>query len=443
MPHEVFISYASHDKAVAEAVCTTLESRQIRCWIAPRDVLPGLEWAETIVDAIDESRVLVLVLSSSSNSSSQVIREVGRAASNGIPIIPFRIEDVSHSKAMDFFISRHHWLDALTPPLEKHLQRLADTVQQILSRGHVPQKGIEITEAEEKERKEAELAAKEREKRGAKEAEERATVFIERRAEPVKVNPLLKRWWLWAGVAAVLVVLIFVFQPPMVPSIPPSPLPEEEAPPPSTLEGEAPTPEEPPSPTPEVPPPVPSPILPYEDDFSDPRSGWPSESLEDREMIYQDDEYHILVKNFDWAVCGWNRNTGLFTDFALEIDARLVSGPEGSCYGVIFRVQQTWAENYYRFLVSGDGYYLVGTKTNDVWTVLQDWKKSTFINQGNSTNHLKVVCQGSQIEVYVNGHHLTTLTDDSFAVGYVGMIVDTPEPTSHVAFDNIQVYSPD
>ena len=155
MPYEVFICYASRDKAVAEAVCAALESSDIKCWIAPRDILAGMEWAEAIVDALDGSRVLVLVLSSSSNTSPQVIREVERAASQGIPIIPLRIEDVTPSKAMSFFISRHQFLDALTPPLENHLPRLADTVQQILTRKGAPQKVIEIAAAEEEERREA------------------------------------------------------------------------------------------------------------------------------------------------------------------------------------------------------------------------------------------------------------------------------------------------
>ena len=237
MLHEVFICYAAHDKAVAEAICDALESRHIKCWIAPRDVLPGTEWAETIVDALDGSRVLVLVLSSSSNTSPQVIREVGRAASNGTPILPLRIDDVAPSKAMDYFISSHQWLYAQTGPLKKHLQRLADTVQQILARP--PQAVTEITEAkevkkakeaEERARKEAEkAAAKEREKREtreskekakreaeearkAREAKKRPPVFMERPAKPVKVGkPLLKRWWLWSGAVVVLVALIFVF----------------------------------------------------------------------------------------------------------------------------------------------------------------------------------------------------------------------------------------
>jgi uncharacterized membrane protein len=149
MPHKVFICYATHDRAVAEAICAALESRQIKCWIAPRDVLPGTEWAETIVDALDGSRVLVLVLSSNSNTSPQVIREVGRAAGNGTPIMSIRIDDVVPSKAMDYFISSHQWLDAQTGPLEKHLQRLTDTVQQILARKRVPRDAIERAEADE------------------------------------------------------------------------------------------------------------------------------------------------------------------------------------------------------------------------------------------------------------------------------------------------------
>ena len=183
MAHEVFICYASQDELVAGAVCAALESSHIRCWIAPRDVLPGMEWAETIVDAIDGSRVLVLVLSSSSNISPHVMREVGRAVDNSIPIIPLRIENVTLSKAMAFFISRHQWLDALTPPLKKHLKRLTDTVQQILARKLAPQEAIEIAEAKEKAKREAEEA------RRAKEAEEKAKREAAKTVQQVSLCP--------------------------------------------------------------------------------------------------------------------------------------------------------------------------------------------------------------------------------------------------------------
>lgn len=132
--HDVFVSYSVEDKPIADALVATLEANRIRCWIAPRDVLPGLSWAAAIVDAINQSRLMVLVYSSRSNQSKQVTREVERAVNKGIPILPFRIEDVPLSKDMEYFISTSHWLDALTPPLERHLQHLAETVVLLLSR---------------------------------------------------------------------------------------------------------------------------------------------------------------------------------------------------------------------------------------------------------------------------------------------------------------------
>ena len=134
MAHDVFISYSVKDKTTADAVCATLEHNGIRCWIAPRDVLPSMEYAEALIDAIVSSRLLVLVFSSHANESIQVRQEVERAVSHGLPVLPFRIEDVSPSHAMELFISGRHWLDALTPPLEAHLQELAKTTKLLLSR---------------------------------------------------------------------------------------------------------------------------------------------------------------------------------------------------------------------------------------------------------------------------------------------------------------------
>ena len=84
MAHDVFISFAVEDEATADAVCAALEASRIRCWIAPRDVLPGVDCAQAIVEAISQSRVMVLVFSSRSNHSPHIRREVGRAVSREI-----------------------------------------------------------------------------------------------------------------------------------------------------------------------------------------------------------------------------------------------------------------------------------------------------------------------------------------------------------------------
>jgi len=104
MAHDAFISYSTQDKVTADAVCSTLEAHHIRCWIAPRDVLPGSSWAGSIIEALHQSRLLILVFSAHSNSSPQVRQEVERAASRGIPILPLRIEDVLPSADMEYFL---------------------------------------------------------------------------------------------------------------------------------------------------------------------------------------------------------------------------------------------------------------------------------------------------------------------------------------------------
>jgi TRAP-type C4-dicarboxylate transport system substrate-binding protein/actin-related protein len=172
MAHDVFISYSSPDRAVAEAICGALESTNIQCWLAPRNVSVGKVWVEAIVDAIDESRIFLLVLSANSNSSPQVIREVERAASQDITIVPIRIDDTTMSKGMGFFISRHQWLNVRMPLRKQDLDELTRTVQQLLAEEKRRKTGMAVdTSAKEKKQPEEELARQARETAAKQEAE--------------------------------------------------------------------------------------------------------------------------------------------------------------------------------------------------------------------------------------------------------------------------------
>lgn len=132
MAFDAFVSYSSGDKTAADATCAVLEGAGIRCWIAPRDIRAGEEYGAAIIEAIDHCRVMVLVFSSSANDSSQIHREIERAVAKGIPILPVRIEEVTPTRSMEYFLGGIHWLDALSPPLEKHLRQLAETVKAML-----------------------------------------------------------------------------------------------------------------------------------------------------------------------------------------------------------------------------------------------------------------------------------------------------------------------
>jgi len=132
MGHDVFLSYAAADKAAAFAVLKGLEDQRIRCWIAPRDIPPGAEYGQQIVDALKGCSVFVVIFSAAANGSPHVRREVERAVSMDRTIVPFRVEDVAPTGAMEYCLSGTHWLDALTRPLEPHVATLVATIRGLL-----------------------------------------------------------------------------------------------------------------------------------------------------------------------------------------------------------------------------------------------------------------------------------------------------------------------
>ncbi|MCP3975741.1 MAG: toll/interleukin-1 receptor domain-containing protein [bacterium] len=129
MAHDIFICHASEDRAIADAVVAGLEQGGISCWVAPRDVMAGADYAQAIVAGISGAQALVLVFSGHSNASPHVSREVERAASRGIGIIPYRVEEVVPSPSLEYFISNAQWLDATTSTTEESIAELARTIR--------------------------------------------------------------------------------------------------------------------------------------------------------------------------------------------------------------------------------------------------------------------------------------------------------------------------
>jgi len=129
MSDRVFISHASEDRAIADAVCEAIEGRGVRCWIAPRDITPGKDYAEALYDALGECTSLVLVFSQHSNRSPQVRREVERAARDGDLIVPFRIDDTVPAASLQFNVGTLDWLAPSSVDLATQVGILAELVQ--------------------------------------------------------------------------------------------------------------------------------------------------------------------------------------------------------------------------------------------------------------------------------------------------------------------------
>ena len=139
MAHEVFISYSTKDKPVADAVCARLEQDSCRCWYAPRDIAPGADWAGSIIEAVEQSRVMVVIFTDFANESRQVLREINNAVRCGVVIVPFRLTKTSPSGSMRYYLSTVHWLDALDGELEENIARLSELVRTVLN-GKPPEK---------------------------------------------------------------------------------------------------------------------------------------------------------------------------------------------------------------------------------------------------------------------------------------------------------------
>lgn len=143
MTFEVFVSYSTKDAKAANATCAALEGAEIRCWMAPRDIVAGAQWGASIVRAINQCQVMVLIFSGNANGSAQVHREVDQAFSKGKVVVPLRIEDVLPADELAYYLNTVHWLDALTLPLEKSLAQLITTVRALLE---APRQTLEATE---------------------------------------------------------------------------------------------------------------------------------------------------------------------------------------------------------------------------------------------------------------------------------------------------------
>lgn len=142
----------------------------------------------------------------------------------------------------------------------------------------------------------------------------------------------------------------------------------------------------------------------------------------------------------------WANASRNMDDMIITVQARQVGGPNDNAYGVICRYQGP--ENFYVFLVSGDGYYAIGkyqTGSQQITYLTEGGQYifSNVINQGAAANEIRASCIGSELSLTVNGIPLETVTDPTFVVGDIGVAASTFQPgTAVIQFDDIQVIAP-
>ncbi|HEY73031.1 MAG TPA: protein kinase [Thermoflexia bacterium] len=173
----------------------------------------------------------------------------------------------------------------------------------------------------------------------------------------------------------------------------------------------------------------------FQDDFSDPSSGWEVGDYDGGSVGYKDGIYFVRSENNGdvmWGVA--NRS---FENIIIEVDATQVLAPtnDNNAYGVKCREQ---SGNGYGFVISGDGYYSIQIIMDGDWESLVDWTSSDAINQGNGTNHIRAACDGSHLALAVNGELLAEVEDSTYTEGNISLTAATfeDEPTE-IHYDNL------
>jgi len=132
-PH-VFICFSSTDEAVAREIVRSLEANDLKCWISLRDVPPGANYQESIIEALESAKGLIFLFSGASSQSHEIKKELSVAGSLKIPVVPVRLSAIMPTGALRYELATRQWLD-IFPDREQGLRQLVGTIRALLDPG--------------------------------------------------------------------------------------------------------------------------------------------------------------------------------------------------------------------------------------------------------------------------------------------------------------------
>ncbi|HSB89680.1 MAG TPA: hypothetical protein VLD63_06615 [Anaerolineales bacterium] len=179
----------------------------------------------------------------------------------------------------------------------------------------------------------------------------------------------------------------------------------------------------------------------FQDDFSRTSSGWDRYADSTYISDYAEGTYRIAIQSAQTEA--WANPDFAVDDVRIEVDAASVNGPLDNAFGVLCRYQDP--DNYYFFLISGDGYAGIGL-TKDGRRVLltgDAMLPADPILQGYRTNHIRADCNGFELSLYVNGVLVDEAQASEWPSGDVGLLAATyAEPGIDIRFDNFTLLRP-
>jgi hypothetical protein len=180
----------------------------------------------------------------------------------------------------------------------------------------------------------------------------------------------------------------------------------------------------------------------YQDDFTDPATGWDERQFDNYFVGYHEPEYyHVEVNTPNSRRTVFEPGKQSFNDFTVELDvltAAAKTAPEGDFrYGLAFRRS---GDQYYAFVIS--------PRTKQ-WTVLKSSPSGletlaegteAGIHDIDVNDALRIDVQGSNFLFHLNDTLISQVTDADYTGGEIGFYVETfDSPQSHIHFDQLTI----
>jgi len=184
----------------------------------------------------------------------------------------------------------------------------------------------------------------------------------------------------------------------------------------------------------------------FEDDLSNPNSGWDTGIFQDYEIAYTHGGLYIKVDKADSAGLSINNNIAELDDFVIETDVKWLTEQSVQSGYYAIDVRKSDGYNCYRFGVNiGDNICWIGKQINGELSNVEVVSYSTATNRGTAVNRMKITCQGANLKFYINDTLLANSTDYSLKKGKIALRVGRYKDTYHgveALFDNFKVSIP-
>jgi PKD repeat protein len=180
----------------------------------------------------------------------------------------------------------------------------------------------------------------------------------------------------------------------------------------------------------------------FQDDFSDPNSGWIVGSFYGFDWSYTGTgEYRVLSGYANSVAWSWAPKQRNFTDFCLEVDVeQVVAGSLSGdgAMGLIFGGNPQ-GRSWTGFAISsGRDIFSVQSLAGESVSMALNWQRSKAIQPVNTWNHLLVVARNGSVSLYINDTLASTGNFDTN--GAVGVFVETfNQPNTNAHFKNFKV----